>query len=78
MFIRSMRWRLATTTETQARSMILTWSRSRSARSICLESWRPRGNFAPSNITAATTTGPASGPRPASSTPATQVAPRFT
>ena len=46
-------------------------------RSSFLESLRPRGMRSGSRMTAAATTGPASGPRPASSQPATGQTPRF-
>ena len=46
-------------------------------RSSFLESSSPRGMRSGSRMTAAATTGPASGPRPASSQPATGQTPRF-
>ncbi len=55
-----------------ARSRISSARRSRSSGSSTLESASPRMGRAGLRITAAATTGPASGPRPASSTPATR------
>ena len=55
------------------------WRRASRAprRSSFLESLSPRGMRSGSRMTAAATTGPASGPRPASSQPATGQTPRF-
>jgi len=49
---------------------------SRRAAGIFFESFRPSSLKSPGRMTAAATTGPASGPRPASSTPATKRNPR--
>src|SRR5690606_23770973 len=57
-------------TET-ARARISSNTASRAALSIRFESSNPSGMLSGSRITAAATTGPASGPRPASSVPAT-------
>ena len=59
--------------------MIFGKSFSRSSAVNCLESRNPLGRFESpcGRITAAATTGPASGPRPASSTPATHAPPHF-
>src|SRR3569623_1875519 len=56
---------------TIAQSFSRSCSRRRSAAESCFESLMPRGMPLAGRITAAATTGPASGPRPASSTPAT-------
>ncbi|MGY3465336.1 hypothetical protein ACVW0I_002207 [Bradyrhizobium sp. LM6.11] len=71
MLSRSMREREATATETCAVAQILSNSFSRASGVRRLESSMPRGMRSGSRITAAATTGPASGPRPASSQPAT-------
>src|SRR5215469_9590268 len=52
-------------------------SSSRCSALSCLESCTPRMNFSGAKITAAATTGPAMGPTPASSTPATTSTPVF-
>jgi hypothetical protein len=69
---------LASPTPT-AMALNMMWEKSSSRRSAgsCLESLRPLGIFARLRMTAAATTGPASGPRPASSTPATRPSVRF-
>ena len=67
----------ANATATWAVAQILAYSFSRVGRSSFLESSSPRGTRAGSRITAAATTGPASGPRPASSQPATGQMPRL-
>lgn len=56
--------------ETTALSRIDFRHSRRSVLVSFLESFRPQGIFAGSRMTAAATTGPANGPRPASSTPA--------
>src|SRR5262245_39150240 len=58
-------------TETCALAQIFSQSFSRSSASSFLESLSPRGIRSGSSTTAAATTGPASGPRPTSSQPAT-------
>src|SRR6476469_3153362 len=58
-------------TATCALAQIFSYSFSRSSASSFLESLSPRGMRSGSSTTAAATTGPASGPRPASSQPAT-------
>src|SRR5436190_2799963 len=74
---RSMRHGGAHATETCALAQIFACSFSRVAGSSFLESSSPRGIRLGSRITAAATTGPASGPRPASSHPATGHTPRL-
>ena len=64
-------------TETKALCMMRVKSASRRAALSCLESCRPGGILSGSSTTAAATTGPASGPRPASSVPATGQMPRL-
>ena len=71
MLSRSMRSTAPNATATCAVAQIFSYSFSRSAASSFLESFRPRGMRLGSRMTAAATTGPASGPRPASSQPAT-------
>src|SRR3569623_2103831 len=56
---------------TTAQSISRSCNRRRSAAESCFESLMPRGIPLAGRSTAAATTGPASGPRPASSTPAT-------
>src|SRR6266536_1381314 len=63
------------TAKQSAEPLISTARRSRSAASICFESSMPRGRKSRGRITAAATTGPASGAMPASSTPAIRVTP---
>src|SRR5262245_46561321 len=58
-----------------ARVVITAYSRSRSSGRRSFESSTPRTTAPGSRITAAATTGPARGPRPASSTPATRLMP---
>src|SRR3569623_3608226 len=58
-------------TPTSAQSFSRSCNRRRSAAESCFESLMLRGIPLSGRITAAATTGPASGPRPASSTPAT-------
>src|SRR5690349_180069 len=71
MFSSSISCTLAMPTEQhRAFSRILSYSLSRCSAVSCLESFRPRMRLLSSRMTAAATTGPASGPRPASSTPA--------
>ena len=77
MFMRSMRARLATATDTMPRV------EDRLVEALALGGGQLLGIVEPlrdsavsAKTTAATTTGPASGPRPASSTPATSCAPR--
>ncbi len=65
------------TATASARAMIASNSFSRASGVKSFESLRPRGRFCGSRMTAAAATGPASGPRPASSTPATGQTPRF-
>ena len=60
------------TPQASARLRMMGASRARSAGVRTFESARPRMRRRGSRITAAATTGPASGPRPASSTPATR------
>src|SRR5579884_769307 len=71
MLCRSMSSTLTSTTlNASARSRMRAASAARRAGPSTFESASPRMRRAGSSITAATTTGPASGPRPASSTPA--------
>src|SRR5512143_1121804 len=73
MFSRSMSSTpIAITLKASARERILASSFSRRAAVRIFESASPLMRRRGSRITAATTTGPASGPRPASSTPATR------
>src|SRR3569623_816510 len=65
----------AATTDTIELAMTSSYSASRRSAVSTLESLRPSGILRRLRITAATTTGPASGPRPASSTPVTRLAP---
>ena len=74
---RSMRQGGAHATETWALAQILACSFSRVCGSSFLESSSPRGTRLGSRMTAAATTGPASGPLPASSHPATGHTPRL-
>ena len=67
----------ATAIETMAVAMIFSYSASRCAAVSTLESFSPSGTLRWLRITAETTTGPASGPRPTSSTPQTNFAPRL-
>ena len=71
-FIRST---LAWATDTCAFSISQSNIRSRASAVIALESFRPTGSRPGSSRTAAAVTGPASGPRPTSSTPTTKAAP---
>jgi len=71
MLISSISSTLAMPTPISAQAVSLARSASRRAASSFLESLRPSGQFEMSIMTAAATTGPASGPRPASSTPQT-------
>ena len=77
MLSRSMRHGGANATATCALAQILACSFSRVCGSSFLESSSPRGTRLGSSTTAAATTGPASGPLPASSQPAIGHTPRF-
>ena len=75
MFRRSISSTEATATaQASARSRIATASASRVGSLSCLESASPSMGRAGSRITAAANTAPASGPRPASSTPQSRAA----
>ena len=74
---RSIRAGEATATENAAVAQISSNSSSRRSAVSRLESSRPLGTRLGSSTTAAATTGPASGPRPASSQPATGQMPRL-
>ena len=74
---RSIRAGGAIATATWARAQMRSYSTSRRSAVRRLESSSPRGMLSGSRITAAATTGPASGPRPASSQPATGHTPRL-
>lgn len=76
-FMRSIRAALAIAIATWALAKIRSYSSCRLVALSFLESFIPLGISCPSKMTAAATTGPASGPRPASSMPATRRAPRF-
>ncbi len=77
MLSRSMRHGGAKATATWALAQILACSFSRVCGSSFLESSSPRGTRLGSSTTAAATTGPASGPLPASSQPAIGQTPRL-
>src|SRR5439155_14125595 len=76
MFTRSMvSWSTIATATASARSWMTTKSSSRRSGESTFESATPRMRCSGVTTTAAATTGPASGPRPASSTPATRARP---
>ena len=77
MLSRSIRHGGAMATATSALAQILACSFSRVSGSSFFESSSPRGTHLGSSTTAAATTGPASGPLPASSQPATGHTPRL-
>ncbi len=66
----------ATDHKTLSLSIRASYSRSRFAAVSFFESSNPSNTYPRGKITAAAETGPANGPRPASSTPATHFRPR--